>query len=263
MIRKALIGVLAGVLSCGLCSSQDSPSASGNAPRQQPTPAPPEPSSQTTGHAPIAPGSVIPAKLTNTVDARKARTGDEVDATVTQDLQAISGEVVVPKDTQVVGHVTEVQTRNKEQKESQVGIAFDHAVMKDGSVASLPMSIQAMIARSNQNSASSDAGSGSEGMPTRSPFGGLPSGNTTGRQGDMGGGTQPPAATGTVSGPADSGGNDTQARRVITADTEGVVGFSNYRLSTSGDATQGSVVSSDKNNVKLDSGTLLLLRVNH
>ena len=39
---------------------------------------------------------------------------------------------MMPKDTQVVGHVTVAQIRNKEQKESQVGIAFDHAVMKTG-----------------------------------------------------------------------------------------------------------------------------------
>jgi len=43
----------------------------------------------------------------------------------TQDMKTPGGEVLVPKDTKVMGHVTEAQPRNKEQKESQVGIAFD------------------------------------------------------------------------------------------------------------------------------------------
>ena len=34
------------------------------------------------------------------------------------------------------------------------------------------------------------------------------------------------------------------------------------KLSTAGEETQGSVVSSEKKNVKLDDGTLMLLKVN-
>jgi hypothetical protein len=40
------------------------------------------------------------------------------------------------------------------------------------------------------------------------------------------------------------------------------VGISNLRLSSNGDSKMGSVVSSEKSNVKLDNGTLMLLRVN-
>jgi hypothetical protein len=40
------------------------------------------------------------------------------------------------------------------------------------------------------------------------------------------------------------------------------VGIENLKLSAAPDATQGSVVSSEKGNVKLDDGTFLLLRVN-
>lgn len=61
----------------------------------------------------IAPGSVIPVQLTKTIDAKKAKTGEEVVAKVTQDLKTQTGEVLVPKDTKVIGHVTEAQPRNK------------------------------------------------------------------------------------------------------------------------------------------------------
>ncbi len=99
--------------------------------------------------------------LTKTIDAKKAKTGDEVVAKVTQDLKTNAGDVIVAKDTKVVGHVTEAQPRNKEQKESQVGITFDHAVMKDGSEMQMPMSIQAIVGPQNsgsQNSANSAGG---------------------------------------------------------------------------------------------------------
>src|SRR5207302_10767508 len=82
----------------------------------------------------IAPGSVIPVQLTKTIDAKKAKPGDEVVAKVTMDLKSNSGEVVLPKDTKVMGHVTGAQARSKEQKESQIAIAFDHAVLKSGDV---------------------------------------------------------------------------------------------------------------------------------
>src|SRR5207245_1069468 len=90
---------------------QQSPAAAG-----QPA-APQAPANGSAGQAgaphKIAPGSVIPVQLTKTVDAKKAKTGDEVVAKVTQDLKTTSGEVIVPKDTKVVGHVTQAQARNK------------------------------------------------------------------------------------------------------------------------------------------------------
>ena len=83
--------------------------------------------------------------LTKTIDAKKAKTGDEVIAKVTQDMKTNSGDVIVTKDTKIMGHVTAAQARSKEQKESQVAIAFDRAVAKDGSEMRMPMAIQAII----------------------------------------------------------------------------------------------------------------------
>ena len=60
-------------------------------------------------------------------------------------MKNTNGEIIVAKDTKVMGHVTEAQARNKEQKESQVGIAFDRAVLRNGSEMQMPMSIQATI----------------------------------------------------------------------------------------------------------------------
>jgi hypothetical protein len=56
--------------------------------------------------------------------------------------------------------------------------------------------------------------------------------------------------------------NASGARPPINARTQGVIGLPDVTLSPNSNATQGSVVTSDKNNVKLESGTMLLLRVN-
>lgn len=241
---------------------------------QAPTPAPtqapqtsqpatsPQPGgtqAQPAGAKKIAPGSVIPVQLTKTVDAKKAKTGDEVVAKVTQDMKTSTGEMLVPKDTKVFGKVTEAQPRSKDQKESQLAIAFDHAVTKDGTNLQLPMSIQAIVGPQNNQAAE---GGGDQGA---APSGGAPSAGAGGRSPMAGGSTPPPSASpSAVAGapPSDNPPAANGGRPPINAQTTGVIGLSNINLSPNSNATQGSVVTSEKNNVKLESGTLLLLRVN-
>jgi hypothetical protein len=199
-------------------------------------------------------------QLTKTIDAKKAKVGDQVMAKVTMDLKANSGEVIVPKDTKVTGHVTEAQARSKEQKESQIGIAFDHATLKTGDV-NLPMSIQAVIAPP-----SNDANNGSSGGG-ESPS---PAGTGTTATSPMGNGRSGSAGTAGQTQPSSSAPNAAQptnteaqggARPQITGNTQGVIGISNLKLEAGQNATQGSVLSSEKNNVKVESGTMLLLKV--
>lgn len=239
--------------------SQPQPSTSSQPASSQP--ASPASAAATASATPrIAPGSVIPVQLTKTIDAKKAKPGDEVVAKVTMDLKTNSGDVIVPKDTKVTGHVTEAQARSKEQKESQVGIAFDHAALKDGDVA-LPMSIQAVIAPPTNNE---DSGSTADQGPAAS--GGIAPTSSMGasRPGAMGGAGRTQPATPTPNA-VPATGTDTQqsgARPPINAKTQGVVGIANLKLDAGPNATQGSVLSSEKNNVKVESGTVLLLKVN-
>ena len=210
----------------------------------------------------IAPGSVIPVELAKTVDAKKAKTGEEVVATVTQDMKTSSGEVLVPKDTKILGHVTEAQPRNKQQKESELGIAFDHAVVK-GDQMPLPMSIQAVIFPQTNNPASAGGGDSGAGSPAAAPSSSMGGG----RSGSMGGSNpQSPSPQG-QNYPPGGGASDTQpqtsARPPITGKTQGVIGTPDVKLeSTAQNAAQGSVMTSEKNNVKIEKGTMMLLRVN-
>src|SRR5258708_6370356 len=167
-MNRILIALFATALLCGnlLAHAQQSPSSGNTPPEQQqpaaepqqqpapsqasPAPAPATESAASASNASkIAPGSVLPAQLTKSIDAKKAKKGDEVVAKITQDLRNNAGTVIVPKDTKIVGHVTEAEARSKEQKESQVALAFDHAVMKNGEQMQMPMSIQAIITPPN------------------------------------------------------------------------------------------------------------------
>ena len=218
----------------------------------------PSTAGQATAQHRIAPGSVIPVQLTKTIDAKKAKTGDPIVATVTMDMTTSTGEVLVPKDTKVMGHITEAQARTKEQKESQLGIAFDRAVLKDGEM-SLPMSIQAVIAPPSNNANGVESDQGASAPPVGGSAASPMSGGRNGGAGQtQAAGTSPSALP--SEGTSDSRGGG--AHPPISGNTQGVVGISNLKLEPGQSPAQGSVLSSEKNNVKVESGTMLLLKVN-
>ncbi len=267
-MKSLLTGIFAALALCSLSAAQDATPAPTTSPspqaQQSPMPAQSTPTSpaQAGATSRVAPGSVIPVQLTKSIDAKKVKAGDEVEAKVTQDMKAGNGEIIVPKDTKVVGRVTEAQARNKEQKESQVGIAFERAVMKIGGDVKLPMSIQAIIAPSYLSANNSSGAEGTGQQQSAGSASGTSQGNGNARAGAMGG-AQPPTPTppSASAGPTeDKTGNG--AHQPITGNTQGVLGIPDLTLSTTAGAAQGSVVRSEKNNVKLESGTLMLLRVN-
>src|SRR5712671_4706505 len=96
-------------------------------------------------------GSTVQAELSKPVDVRKNKPGDEVIAKTTQDVKS-DGRVVLPKGSKIVGRVTQAQARTKGQEESQLGMAFDHAVLKDGTQVPAAFTIQA-IGRSESEAA--------------------------------------------------------------------------------------------------------------
>jgi len=208
----------------------------------------------------IAPGSVIPVQLIKTIDAKKAKTGDEVEAKVTQDMKTNAGVVIVPKDTKVIGHVTEAQARHKNEKESDLGIAFNQAVLNNQQV-QLPMSIQAVI---GQEKNAMNAGRGPGGNPGAEAPPSAPSTQSSPMAGrsSMGSPGQPQAPPNEAPASESQGNSQGSQRPPINAKTQGVIGISNLNLAPASSAAQGSLLSSERNNVKLESGTMLLLRVN-
>lgn len=261
---RILSAILSATLLCGAALAQQTPSPTPNpqTPRSDEQPGQSTPANGNQAQAKtmkIAPGSVIPVQLAKTVDAKKAKTGDEVVATVTQDMKANSGEVLVPKDTKIIGHVTEAQARNKEQKQSELGIAFQQAVVK-GNQMQLPMSIQAVIVPQNN---SAEPGPQEQGP---SPSAGNPSSGSMGGKPGSSGGASSQSQAGRDNAPqggAADNGAQSGTRPPITANTQGVIGMSDVKLeAASQNSQQGSVLTSEKNNVKIEKGTMMLLKVN-
>jgi hypothetical protein len=78
-------------------------------------------------------GSILYAELTKTVDAKKAKAGDPVNAVLVADV-LVHGKIMVRRDAKLLGHVTEAQVHSKEVPESRLGIVFDKIITKNGEV---------------------------------------------------------------------------------------------------------------------------------
>src|SRR5882724_1404834 len=222
-------------------------------------------------------GSTVQAELTKPVDVRKSKAGDEVVAKTTQDVKS-DGRVVLPKGSKIVGRVTQAQARAKGQEESQLGMAFDHAVLKDGTQMPVAFTIQA-IGRSESEAAAATAaetdsmmagggaggmtsGGGNAGMQGRGGLGGVTStaGGVVNSTGSVAGST---ANTAGNAGAGVTGGATGGVTGNLGATSQGVVGLPGMTLSSANSnmAGVGSVISSKESNVRLDSGTRMILGV--
>jgi hypothetical protein len=203
----------------------------------------------------FSPGTPIRVELAKSVDAKKAKVGDEVVAKTMDDFLSDKNEVLAPRGSQIVGHVAEVSP-HQGNSASTLGIAFDKMVLKSGTQVPLKASIQAIGAPEssattfNDPMAASQAPSGTPSMssPGRGSYGG-----TAPNPGGPPAGANPTGAAipDTTSGAAINGR--------LTPNAQGVVGISGLSLSTG--ATQDSLLTSPKHNVKLDGGTQMILRV--
>jgi hypothetical protein len=76
-------------------------------------------------------GTILYLELSKAVNAKKARIGDEVKASLLADVVS-HGKIVVRRDSKLIGHVTEAQARTKDNPESRLGIVFDKILVKHG-----------------------------------------------------------------------------------------------------------------------------------
>jgi hypothetical protein len=225
-----------------------------NSPESKPSPAPTQspttPASQAAQQMHFTPGTLLPVEVTKSVDAKKAKQGDPVLAKTAIDLLS-QGKIVVPKGAKVFGHVTDAKPHEKG-SESSLGIAFDKLVTSDGKEIPFNASIQSISVPQ-----APAVGNETGGAPSYGTAGGTMPGATAG--GRMGGspaegqaGTYPGAAGG-AGYPTGNSGSSPNA----SAQTHGLSGVSLKQ----GEAGQGSTLTSQNKNVKLESGTELTLRV--
>ncbi len=229
------------------------------------------------GHssASLADGAAMNATLSQPVDTRKNKPGDQVTARTTQATKS-EGKVVVPKGSKLIGHVTECKQRSKEEKESALGIVFDKAILKNGEEVPLNVTIRALAAAQTATASSfgSDdlaAGGGAVGSARASGGGGALGGvrstagaatsvvtNTAANAGGVAGGAV--NSTVNAAGAARGAVGGLNAAGQLTSNSQGVFGLEGLNLNAgASNSTQGSLITSTSKNVHLDSGTQLLL----
>jgi hypothetical protein len=225
--------------------------------------------------ADISNGTKIDATLANSLDAKKNKPGDRVEARTTQDVKQ-DGKVVMKKGTRLVGHVTEAQARTKDQSQSQLGIVFDHALMNNGQEIPLNATIQALAAAQSSTAATA----GSDDLMASGGGIGAASGAAHSGGGLVGGVASTAGATaGTVMNTAGSASGNAGATLDaathsagavgglssaghLASNSSGVFGLEGLSInSAASSATQGSMIVSPTKNVHLDSGTQMLLSV--
>lgn len=219
----------------------------------------------------LAPGTVLGAELSKGIDAKKAKVGQEVVAKAVADLRDNNGNLVIPRGAKLVGHVTQAQAAGKDQPQSSLGIIFDKVEAKHGKESgeiALHAGIQALakpepspIAQQQEPEGPSGPGGGGG-----APMGGSQPGMGGGgrNSGGMGGSSMPQQRQGGDMGGPMGGPMGQQGEGgvpALNANSHGVIGIPNLTLSPQASPTEGSVISSSRGNVKLDSGTMLVLRV--
>jgi hypothetical protein len=292
-VKRILPILMVGIISVGTAAAQSSASAqSGTSAQSQSSVQANNSGAQASGNgsasastsaaantdkssADISSGTKIDATLANSLDAKKNKPGDRVEARTAQDVKQ-DGKVVLKKGTRLVGHVTEAQARSKEQAQSQLGIVFDHALTNNGQEIPLNASIQALAAAQS----SMDAAAGSDDLMASGGGMGSASGVAHSGGGLMGGVASTAGGTaGTVMNTAGSAsgnaagnlgaatrstgavGGLTPAGR-LASNSSGVFGLEGLSInSEASSATQGSAIVSSTKNVHLESGTQMLLSV--
>ena len=223
-------------------------------------------------------GTELNATLTKPVDARTAKPGDEVVATSNEDLKS-NGQVIVKKGSKLVGRVTAARPLGRADgsadgaADSQLGIVFDRAVLKDGREVPLNASIQALAAAQSGASAGMDdvgagfGGAGSAAGSARSSGGGLVggvAGGATGAVGGIGSGAGGVVRSGAgataVLGKSAGAVGGLNATGQLSSGSKGVFGMKGVDIaSATAGSAQGSVLTSSARNVRLDRGTHMLL----
>jgi hypothetical protein len=248
------------------------------------------------GSTRIAGPSEMNATLERSVDARRAKPGDEVTAKTNEAFTMESG-MTIPRGTKLMGRVTEARPHARgegtAESTSQLGLVFDKAVMKDGREVPMRATIQAIAAAEShtQNelgSASHGADAFGASRATSSAggrlggaLGGLGGGvgavgGAAGSAGAAAGGASRlprPAVSGVASGAASAAGRGSAVLGSSSGTVGGLSASGGWLLGSRGafglgdlsiasaaaSGAQGSVITSASRNVRLDGGTRLLL----
>jgi hypothetical protein len=208
----------------------------------------------------------IDAQLTGTIDAKRSQVGDEVMLKTTKSIKQ-DGSMVIPKGTRLIGRITEVEQRTKQNPTSKIGLIFDRIEGRD-----LSAPITATIVSVTNIAASSSVGdtfagdlSGTSSTASQTSTGGKGTGggllagaaSTVGRVGSTVGGVLN-TTTQTAGGVVGTAGQTLGT----TAGTLGrTVNGLQISQSASGSASGSTTLLSNSRNVKIEKGATFNLNV--
>jgi hypothetical protein len=212
----------------------------------------------------LASNTALTAQLENTLDAKHAKVGDRVALKTTQAVKQ-NGDTIIPKGARLLGHVTDVQQRTKENGESRIGVVFDR--LQKGSldmpITATIVSIAQTQTRAGNSSVDSDMMSSSNTRASssgqRSGSGGLLGGvgNTVGGVVNTTTSTVGTVAGNTTNAVGNTVGTTTNTAGNLTGSLRGL----QITQSTSATADGGSTLSLGTGNLHLESGTTFHLLV--
>jgi len=206
----------------------------------------------------IAPGEAIVVELAKSVDARKAKADDKVEARLTMDMLS-HGEIVMPQGTKITGRVTTATPKTKHTPESRMEITFDRVVLKNKRAIPLKVTIQAVGAPMQvASTATSDlAGPNNTAGGPGSSLGRTGAANV--RATSFPGSIRPKISAPGAEEPAGSATAQRNPTLSLGPTSHGVVGIRGIALSQT---AQGFAITSSSGNVRLQGGTQLVLHVN-
>lgn len=248
MIRTGLT-ILAATIFAAFTAAQSQTSTPPN------TQAPAAQGAQTAANAPTLPtGPSVNAELNSTLDSKKAKVGDKVEARTTEALKK-GDEVIVPKGTKLIGHVTEASAREKGDEKSTLAIQFDKAVPKKNEEIPMNFIVMAVAAPAQSNF------SGGYASPDNGPLANTNAGSQTS---PMGASRPQNPAGGTPNANYPAAGDEAPTSSAVAgplpANSRGVYGLNGLQLMMeSSETSQKTVITSTGKNVHLDGGTRLLL----
>jgi hypothetical protein len=218
-------------------------------------PAVPGSTSQPAATNQLASGTILSVELSKTLDAKKLKTNDKFEVRTAIDLLE-HGQILIPRNTKIIGHVTEAKAHSNQSPDSLVGFTFDRAVMKNGREVPLQASVQA-LGRPLQTATVFPSDDQTSGAPVAS------TGQRGSRIGTAAAATPLPSSSGypqntNPGSPSDVPGAIGSTVSPLGPNSKGVVGIKGLTLESSGGAT---VVSSKTDNVRLDGGSQLILRI--
>ena len=198
--------------------------------------------------------SMVFAVLTKSLESKSATAGQDLTLQTMSDV-IIDGKVIIPKDSKLVGHVSEVATRSKDEPRSVLAIIIDKAVTTDGMEIPLQAIIAAVARPKSDLSSDPTYGMMHSNEPKMIGTGPGSASSTGGLSASSKASSTAAVATANIKGGMDE-------TSLLNENSQGADGYEGLSLSWHLMAPPPVTVFASKgNNVKLEAGTQMLLRM--